>query len=196
MEKEVGVEAVAKRGVEATLTAGAEVEVTHTAVREADLTLIPPTILEAVPDLHHFTRVRGVDPTTPPILQGQGPEQGLGLPPSCEEEALLAFWTSDGSQVHENDQCRTTGQPQAHLPPHLRVELQHALLHQLEPTVDPKRGQTVENRIPPVMISSMLNCVIYSSFKCSCSNLVTKETRQFSVQRLTCQWAANIQLLR
>jgi len=160
---EVGVEAEAKRGVEVTLTAGAEVEVTHTAVREADLTLIPPTILEAVPDLHHFTRVREVDPTTPPILQGQGPEQGQGLPPSCEEEALLASWTSDGSQVHGNDQCRTTDQPQAHLPPHLRVELHHALLHQLGPTVDPRRGQTVENRIPPVMISPMLNCVIYSS---------------------------------
>ena len=167
--EEVGVEAEAKQGVGVTLTAGAEVEVTHTAVREADLTLIPPTTLEAVPDLHHFTRVREVDPTTPPILQGQGPERGLGLPPSCEEEALLASWTSDGSQVHGNDQYHTTGQPQAHLPPHPRVELQlHALLHQLAPTVDPRRGRTVENRIPPVMISPMLNCVIYSSFKCSC----------------------------
>ena len=194
--EETAVEAVAKRGVGVTLTAGAEVEVTHTAVREADLTLIPPTILEAVPDLSHFTRVREVDPTTPPILQGQGPEQGLGLPPSYEEEALLASWTSDGSQVHGNDQYHTTGQPQAHLPPHLRVELQHALLHQLAPTVDPRRGQTVENRIPPVMISPMLNCVIYSSFKCSCSNLVTKETRQFLVQRFTCHWTADIQLLR
>ena len=76
---EAGVEVEAKRGVEVTLTAGAEVEaeVTHTAVREVDPTLILPTILEAVPDLRLFTRVREADPTTPPILQGPGPEQGL-----------------------------------------------------------------------------------------------------------------------
>ena len=195
--EEAGVEVEAKRGVEVTLTVGAEVEaeVTHTAVREADHTLIPPTILEAVPDLHHFTHVREVDPTTPPTRQGRGPEQGL--PPSCEEEALLVSWTSDGSRVHGNDQCRTTGRPQAHLPPRPRVELQHAHHHQLGPIVDPRRGRTVENRIPPVMISPMLNCVISSNFKCSCSNLVTKETRQFLVHRLTHHWslAADIQVL-
>ena len=76
---EAGVEVEAKRGVEVTLTAGAgvEAEVTHTADREADLTHILPTILEAVPDLRHSTRVHEVDHTTPPILQGPGPEQGL-----------------------------------------------------------------------------------------------------------------------
>ena len=70
-------EAEVEAKVEVTLTAGAEVEVTLTAGREADLTLFLPTILEAVPDRSHFTRVREADPTTPPILQGQGPEQGL-----------------------------------------------------------------------------------------------------------------------
>ena len=72
-------EAEVEAKVEVTLTAGAEVEaaVTHTADREADLTHILPTILEAVPDLRHSTRVHEVDHTTPPILQGPGPEQGL-----------------------------------------------------------------------------------------------------------------------
>ena len=161
------VEAAAKRGVEVTLTAGAEVEagVTHTAGREADLTLILPTILEAVPDRNHITRVHEADPTTPHIRQGQGLEQGL--PPLCEEEALPASWTSDGSQVHGNDRCRTTGRPRAHLPPRPQVEPRRAPHHQPGPTVDPRRRQTVENRIPPIMISPMLNCVISSGFKCS-----------------------------
>ena len=73
------VEAAAKQGVEVTLTAGAEVEagVTHTAGREADLTLTLHTILEAVPDRNHITRVHEADPTTPHIRQGQGLEQDL-----------------------------------------------------------------------------------------------------------------------
>jgi len=175
------VEAAAKRGVEVTLTAGAEVEaeVTHTAGREADLTLIHPTIQEAVPDRSHFTRVHEADHTTPPIRQGQGPEQGL--PPLCEEGALRASWTSDGSQAHGNDRFRTTGRPQAHLPPHLRVEHRHVPHHPPGPIVDPRRGQTVENRIPPIMISPMLNCVISSSLKCSYSTFSYTETRTFAV---------------
>ena len=184
-------EAEVEAKVEVTLTAGVEVEaeVTHTAGREADLTLILPTILEAVPDRSLFTRVREADPTTPPIHQGQGPERGL--PPLCEGEALPVSWTNGGSRAHGNDRCPTTGQPRAHLPPHPRVEHRHAPHHQVGPIADPRRGQAVENRIPPVMISPMLNCVISSTFnKCSCSTFSYKETRKFAVQKLwvDCDW--------
>lgn len=183
-------EAEVEAKVEVTLTAGVEVEaeVTHTAAQEADLTLTLPTILEAVPDRNHFTHIREADPTIPPIRQGQGPERGL--PPLCEGEDLPASWTNDGSQAHGNDRCPTTGQPRAHLPPHPRVEHRHGPHHQPGPIVDPKRGQAVENRIPPVMISPMLNCVISSTFKCSCSKFSYKETRKFAVQKLwvECDW--------
>ena len=186
---EVGVgartkEGVAEAKVEVTLTAGAEVEVevTHTAVREVDLTL--PTILEAVPDRSHITRAPEADHTTPPtpILQGQGPERGL--PRLCEGGALQASWTNDESRAHGNDRCPTTGRLQVHLPPRPRVEHRRAPHHQPGPMVDRRRGQAVENRIPPVMISPMLNCVISSTFKCSCSKFSYKKTRKFTVQKL------------
>jgi len=159
---EVGVGARTKEGeaeakVEVTLTAGAEVEaeVTHTAVREVDLTL--PTILEAVPDRSHITRAPEADHTTPPtpILQGQGPERGL--PRLCEGVALQASWTNDESRAHGNDRCPTTGRPQAHLPPRPQVEHRHVLQHR----PGPRRGQAVENRIPPVMISSKCSIVLF-----------------------------------
>lgn len=177
-------EAEVEAKVEVTLTAGAEVEaaVTHTADREADLTLILPTTQEAVPDRSHFTRVHEADHTTPPTRQGQGPERGL--PPLCEGEALPASWTNDESRAHGNDRCPTTGRLQVHLPPRPRVEHRRAPHHQPGPIVDRRRGQAVENRIPPVMISPMLNCVISSTFKCSCSKFSYKKTRKFTVQKL------------
>lgn len=176
-------EAEARQEVEVTpVTAGVEVEaeVTHIADQEADHTLILPTILEATLDRSHFTRDREVDPTTPPTPQGQGP--GQGLPPSCEEEAPPASWTRGGSRVRENDRCRTTAQPRVHPPPHPQVELRQDRRHRISHTVDRRRGQTVENRIPSIMISPMLNCVI-SSFKYSnVSSITTRlENCRFSV---------------
>merc|ERR1712130_946602 len=145
---EVGVGARTKEA-----EAEAKVEVTLTAVREVDLTL--PTILEAVPDRSHITRALEADHTTTPTLQGQGPERGLLR--LCEGGALQASWTNDESRAHGNDRCPITGRPQVHLPPRPRVEHRRALQHR----PGQRRGQAVENRIPPVMISSICSIVLF-----------------------------------
>ena len=150
-------EAEVEAKVEVTLTAGVEVEaeVTHTAGREADLTLILPTIQEVHPDRHLIIHVREADPTTPPIPRGRGRDPVRGLPPLCEDEVLQASLTNDGSQVRENVQCRTTDPLQVLLRLLRQVGLPRERLRQLGQN---NNGRRVESRIPPIMFVNAQLC--------------------------------------
>ena len=144
-------------GAGAPLTAGAEVEagVTRTVGRGADLTLILRTIQEVHPDRHLIIHAREADPTTPPIPRGRGQDPARGLPPLCEDEVLQASLTNDGSQVHENVQCRTTDPLQVLLRLLPRVGLRRERLRQLGQN---SNGRRVESRIPPILCVNAQLC--------------------------------------
>merc|ERR1712130_1048352 len=104
---------------------------------------------EAKVEVTH-TAVREVDLTLPTILEAVPDRSHI-------TRALEASWTNDESRAHGNDRCPITGRPQVHLPPRPRVEHRRALQHR----PGQRRGQAVENRIPPVMISSICSIVLF-----------------------------------